>query len=797
MGGRLVRFAALLVVARAACPNHCSGHGDCGNENVCECDDLWTSYPDCSGRLCPNATAWVDKPYAKNRAHAQLECAGVGACNRDDGTCVCPSGFTGEACQRLDCTASCNDNGKCITLYNLGHEYGPDTAPGDPYGGDGMGVEYANWESEVIMSCFCDWGVTGPECDIRMCPRGFDPLDGAGYYRTINITTNVTDAQSQLNGTFSITFDGLSFSFNANASEWTGDACASAWESLDNVASVQCSRLASTADKGGTWVVQFLAWPHYPIQNNIFHHDGNPPLSSFTCDVSQAVAHPNGRPTCSIADEIADNVKDYLYCSGRGTCDFSTGQCSCYTNFEGVACSNSVAAVSDDDVDILLLHATEASFDNSMLRMKAERERSSDFNFIKASAGGQDVEIFRIEGNGDTTFTYGDFTLSSGLMTLNNGLRLTSGNIQIDSGNLILVSGNAYLNLGNLAVTGNSKFEGDIEATNGTFIFSSNVSLSNVMTVRATFDNFQSTVLYVEADRNASSAYKLLEIANYEDGVRDTVFSVTGTPRTFVNKGGLEVVGGAVVRSNGLVIDAGGLLVNAGGATISSTGLTITTGDITMSNGDITVAAGSITASAGTLTVAGVESSASITVSAGSITASAGTLTVAGVESSASITVSAGSITASAGTLTVAGVTTSASITISSGSITASTGTLTVAGVTKHCWVDGRRRCGSSAHHKYWFNNCERWDSHCCWHHKHCGRHGDEYALRGRNSKYRCVDGSQCRGGCAYHEHWVDHRECGYSHGRWNHEHCRSDGDQHTLRIRYSKHRGIDGSGCC
>lgn len=96
-----ILVVALATCAYAACPNHCSGHGECGAQNVCECDDLWTAYPDCSGRklfsvqteandiavdagLCPNATAWVEKAHAKNKAHGQAECAGVGECNRND-----------------------------------------------------------------------------------------------------------------------------------------------------------------------------------------------------------------------------------------------------------------------------------------------------------------------------------------------------------------------------------------------------------------------------------------------------------------------------------------------------------------------------------------------------------------------------------------------------------------------------------------------------------------------------------------------------------------------------------------
>ena len=37
-------------MALAQCPNMCSGHGDCGAENVCSCFDGFDYAPDCSLR---------------------------------------------------------------------------------------------------------------------------------------------------------------------------------------------------------------------------------------------------------------------------------------------------------------------------------------------------------------------------------------------------------------------------------------------------------------------------------------------------------------------------------------------------------------------------------------------------------------------------------------------------------------------------------------------------------------------------------------------------------------------------
>jgi hypothetical protein len=230
-------------------------------------------------------------------------------------------------------------------MYNAALDYGPDQTAGQVYSGDGLGPVYKNWEAEFLMMCICDWGTMGPECGTRMCPKGFDPLKtSAVFYREINVTTNATAVGAALNGTFVMTFDGFSFEFDANATLFDDAACELAWKSLDNVEQVTCRRGGVNAAWGATYNIQFLAWPAIPMQNNVFHHEGNPPLSSFTCDASNVMAWPDAAALCQVEDVVNSDIYEYQFCSGRGTCDFTTGSCSCYTNFEGVACGSSVTA---------------------------------------------------------------------------------------------------------------------------------------------------------------------------------------------------------------------------------------------------------------------------------------------------------------------------------------------------------------------------------------------------------------------------------------------------------------------
>ena len=48
----------LLGSARAACPNGCSNHGECGQYDSCECHANWIG-SDCSQRQCMSHKAWI------------------------------------------------------------------------------------------------------------------------------------------------------------------------------------------------------------------------------------------------------------------------------------------------------------------------------------------------------------------------------------------------------------------------------------------------------------------------------------------------------------------------------------------------------------------------------------------------------------------------------------------------------------------------------------------------------------------------------------------------------------------
>lgn len=50
-----------LALIKAECPNHCSGHGHCGAQDMCTCYRNWRGN-DCNDRVCPYAHAFVTSP---------------------------------------------------------------------------------------------------------------------------------------------------------------------------------------------------------------------------------------------------------------------------------------------------------------------------------------------------------------------------------------------------------------------------------------------------------------------------------------------------------------------------------------------------------------------------------------------------------------------------------------------------------------------------------------------------------------------------------------------------------------
>jgi len=199
--GALVALVA--TQALAECPNACSGNGDCGNYDMCSCYRNWQG-ADCSLRTCPFGLAHVDTPKGdldssasplsgpdvtmllksqtypfgtqeqfpnmtdsagnklENTAHYYMECSNKGICDRMAGVCECFDGYEGSSCQRAVCPNDCSGHGTCEHIKTLAKISGDN--------------EYRLWDATVTMGCSCDAGFTSPDCSLRECKVGIDPL---------------------------------------------------------------------------------------------------------------------------------------------------------------------------------------------------------------------------------------------------------------------------------------------------------------------------------------------------------------------------------------------------------------------------------------------------------------------------------------------------------------------------------------------------------------------------------------------------------------------------------------------
>ncbi len=80
-----------------SCPGNCGGHGTCGEDGSCICNEGYRGL-DCAILTCPN------------------DCSDQGQCM--NGTCVCDAGFSGEDCSTSNlCANDCSGHGRCDNGY--------------------------------------------------------------------------------------------------------------------------------------------------------------------------------------------------------------------------------------------------------------------------------------------------------------------------------------------------------------------------------------------------------------------------------------------------------------------------------------------------------------------------------------------------------------------------------------------------------------------------------------------------------------------------------------------------------
>ena len=139
---------------------------------------------------------------------------------------------------------------------------------------------------------------------MRLCPKGDDPLTDFTDYRSIVIDT--VALFGTLGGFFRFTFQGQSFSFPADSDSWQAQDCQKSFETLPNVKSVKCSVTAKGSHGSTSYLVQFLSFPSFPYENNIYTNDGNPSINFMDCDTSGVTGA--SHVSCTITDVAVSTI---------------------------------------------------------------------------------------------------------------------------------------------------------------------------------------------------------------------------------------------------------------------------------------------------------------------------------------------------------------------------------------------------------------------------------------------------------------------------------------------------------
>jgi hypothetical protein len=474
-------------------------------------------------------------------------------------------------------------------------------------------------------TCECEMGYLGDDCGTRLCPKGDDPLTKDQASRTVQLVTGAT--RGTLAGQLQVTFNGETAVFDAAAGKFDGAACSKAISALPNVQFASCERISTNEWSGGTYEIAFDAWPTIPWENNLFSHNGDPPLSAFACNMSSITADA-WAPWCELSDVAVGPLKEYAECSNHGVCKRAAATCHCSLGFHGLACDDMT------DADDITTHTAEGPFFTAaVLKVRAARGASAEYRLIEAVAG--ETTALALSGTGDlavsgslsapvavigTPLVSGELAAAAeaalavtvgstlysktavavaiespapgaALLQLTagksgEGLRVGAdgsgavfkgaGGVTVQQGGLAVTEGDALLG-GNVTVNGALHADG---AVSGAAVTALSGGLQAALTV-ATGD-----VLSLELAREPASASgndtaagastasaALLRASS--GGVER--FSIAADGATAVHYGGLAVKrGGVTVGAGGVHVESGGLEVK-GGITLLSGALKLTT----------------------------------------------------------------------------------------------------------------------------------------------------------------------------------------------------------------------------
>jgi len=328
----------------------CQWDANAGDDGLGEChrivkDEIlsgtqfseWTG-ADCSRRTCPRSTSWTEVGGWEDASktficshQVEKECADQGVCDRATGLCECFPGFTGAACQRTACPDDCSGHGTCRSNRDFAYDFAVaktnqmlQTHESTERFKENYAVTYDDaWDSDHLYGCLCDRGYRGPNCALVECPSANDPLDD----KCSDFEDSYTVENFQVQKFAGTGSDGWRQAYvDSEAIEGAADPCAAV--TVLNDGGTTCEAVPASASGGYCEFIEAVVEPESParcVQRGLWTETrpGDKNNHFYDGKVYACFGAMSG-----------------MDCSGRGICDYSTGQCACFSGYSGTACSD-------------------------------------------------------------------------------------------------------------------------------------------------------------------------------------------------------------------------------------------------------------------------------------------------------------------------------------------------------------------------------------------------------------------------------------------------------------------------
>lgn len=394
-------FAALMVSTYAYCPNLCSGHGTCTAEDKCVCytqkgtdgggDDTgakragWTG-PDCSLYVCPVAPSFVGGtpntlsnivPIDGGGTHTAFKFLSTAYTGLNEFADTAAAGYfpatdtpRGTEIQVFK-TADPQER-YSMTVYSVSVNTGTDiltvatfeSLPFDP-SASGYSVAFPKKDSSLANAeltnpatvngvherlecsgqglcdretgkCDCFPGYGGEACTRTTCPD-----DCSGHGVCLSLRRLAQDAADAWDATRAVhvAAGGTALSATGSIQVYNG------WDA-DKEYGCKCD----TGFRGPACDMQECPSFTDPMNgcgggpcNNALYDTGSAGVVEATTNLdlsTEAIAtsYPFGKTYSACTKDSKCSTLEQRDCSGRGICDYETGQCNCFSGFYGEAC---------------------------------------------------------------------------------------------------------------------------------------------------------------------------------------------------------------------------------------------------------------------------------------------------------------------------------------------------------------------------------------------------------------------------------------------------------------------------